>query len=69
MAGGRSSHQQHVSLGGKRLEDQHGQDAVTLVGSLPRSQAVTDAPFARERGDSLDESAAPYGRDDVASAH
>lgn len=31
---------------------------VTLVGSLPRSQAVTDVLFARERGDSLDESAA-----------
>jgi 5-methyltetrahydropteroyltriglutamate--homocysteine methyltransferase len=31
---------------------------VTLVGSLPRSQAVTDVLFARERGESLDESAA-----------
>jgi len=30
----------------------------TLVGSLPRSQAVTDVLFARERGESLDESAA-----------
>jgi 5-methyltetrahydropteroyltriglutamate--homocysteine methyltransferase len=31
---------------------------VTLVGSLPRSQAVTDVLFARERGESLDEAAA-----------
>jgi 5-methyltetrahydropteroyltriglutamate--homocysteine methyltransferase len=31
---------------------------VTLVGSLPRSQAVTDVLFARERGESIDESAA-----------
>lgn len=31
---------------------------VTLVGSLPRSQAVTDVLFARERGEPLDESAA-----------
>lgn len=31
---------------------------VTLVGSLPRSQAVTDVLFARERGESLDESTA-----------
>ncbi|MDY6948025.1 MAG: cobalamin-independent methionine synthase II family protein [Pseudomonadota bacterium] len=31
---------------------------VTLVGSLPRSQAVTDVLFARERGEQLDESAA-----------
>jgi len=30
----------------------------TLVGSLPRSQAVTDVLFAREHGESLDESAA-----------
>jgi len=31
---------------------------VTLVGSLPRSQAVTDVLFARERGEPLDESVA-----------
>jgi 5-methyltetrahydropteroyltriglutamate--homocysteine methyltransferase len=31
---------------------------VTLVGSLPRSQAVTDVLFARERGESLDEAVA-----------
>lgn len=31
---------------------------VTLVGSLPRSQAVTDVLFARERGEPLDESTA-----------
>ncbi len=31
---------------------------VTLVGSLPRSQAVTDVLFARERGEALDEAAA-----------
>ncbi|MET0535112.1 MAG: cobalamin-independent methionine synthase II family protein [Steroidobacter sp.] len=31
---------------------------VTLVGSLPRSQAVTDVLFARERGESLDAAAA-----------
>lgn len=31
---------------------------VTLVGSLPRSQAVTDVLFARERGESLDERSA-----------
>ena len=31
---------------------------VTLVGSLPRSQAVTEVLFARDRGESLDESAA-----------
>lgn len=31
---------------------------VTLVGSLPRSQAVTDVLFARDRGESLEEPAA-----------
>ena len=31
---------------------------VTHVGSLPRSQAVTDVLFARDRGDALDASAA-----------
>lgn len=31
---------------------------VTLVGSLPRSQAVTDVLFARERGEPRDESTA-----------
>jgi 5-methyltetrahydropteroyltriglutamate--homocysteine methyltransferase len=31
---------------------------VTHVGSLPRSQAVTDVLFARDRGDAIDEAAA-----------
>ena len=31
---------------------------VTHVGSLPRSQAVTDVLFARDRGEALDEAAA-----------
>jgi 5-methyltetrahydropteroyltriglutamate--homocysteine methyltransferase len=41
---------------------------VTLVGSLPRSQAVTDVLFARERGEVLDESAGTTIADAVKDA-
>lgn len=42
----------------RELETGRDRILVTLVGSLPRSQAVTDVLFARERGESLDEAAA-----------
>src|SRR4029077_17393193 len=59
LDGGRSHLQQHLPLASTRVM-KHSSDRIltTHVGSLPRSQAVTDVLFARERGEGGNDPAA-----------